>query len=456
MTTKAVPRVLIGAANSGAGKTTITCALIKALLNRGLKVSSFKCGPDYIDPMFHRKVLGVNASNLDIFMSGEEGIRYLAGTNSEGADISIMEGVMGLYDGMGFDSDLYSSNHVSLATDTPVILIINVRGMSFSAGAIAKGFANYKRNNIKAFILNNCSEKIYADYKALIEECTGIPVIGHMPTIKNAEISSRHLGLVTADEIEDINEKLSLIGRQASLSVDIDRLINIAGSAPPLTWNDDISNVTGEENVAVAVSRDEAFCFIYEDNLRLLERMGVKIKYFSPIHDSALPEDVSGMMLFGGYPELYLRQLEDNLSIREDIKEKTAQGMPVYAECGGFMYLMKGMTGSDGIEYELCGVIDSTSRMTDHLVRFGYQTLEADEDSMLFKKGETVNVHEFHYSDSTDNGRDLTAHKKGKSWKSSFATDRMYAGYPHINFTAYQRSLERFIQKCAEYEKERK
>ncbi|MBQ3471552.1 MAG: cobyrinate a,c-diamide synthase, partial [Clostridia bacterium] len=290
-------RIMIAGTHSGCGKTTVTCAVLQALKNRSLNVSSFKCGPDYIDPMFQKTVIGADAYNLDSFLMTDETIKYLLQKNSR--DINIIEGVMGFYDGLGF-TERGSTYELSEITETPVILVVDCRGKSLSAIAEIKGFKEFKSNKITGVIFNNLPEKLYPD---MARECekTGLEPLGFMPTVKGAEIGSRHLGLVTAEEIGDIKEKINLLAKQAEQTIDINRILELAECGDTKT---EISPADKIADVKIAVARDRAFCFYYEDNLNLLRELGAEIAYFSPLNNDAVPE-CDGLILGGGYPELY-------------------------------------------------------------------------------------------------------------------------------------------------------
>ena len=434
--TRNINRFMITGTGSGCGKTTITCAILKALKKRGMEVTSFKAGPDYIDPMFHSKVIGTKARNLDIFLSGEKSVKYLLAKGSENSDISVIEGVMGNYDGIGIKDDTYSSNHLARLTGTPQILVLETKGMSYSVLAMISGFLNFKQNNIKGVILNNTSEKMYEYLKPAIEENLPIRVYGYMPKIKGAVIESRHLGLITADEIDDINDKLDLLAETAEKTIDIDGLLELSKTYSSYVCSDAlIDYIIPNAPTRIAIADDEAFCFKYEDNLQLLRIMGAEIIPFSPLNDEKLPENINAVIFPGGYPELYAEKLSQNKSLKIEIKEKIVAGLPTIAECGGFMYLQEAYKDKTGKIYEMVGAVKGESYMTEHLVRFGYVTMKAEKDNIICKAGERLNAHEFHYSDSDNCGSDFTAEKiNGKNWPAVIADETKFIGYPHVHF----------------------
>jgi len=442
-------RIIISGTGSGCGKTTIVCAVLTALKNRGLSVSSFKCGPDYIDTMFHEKAIGTSSYNLDSFFCDDDILRYLLDENGGSSDISVIEGVMGYYDGNADGRG--SAYSVSQITDTKSIIVIDCKGMGASIGAIMKGFLTFREeNNIIGFIFNRLPLSLTETVKNLCSEL-GTEFIGIMP--KN-EISfeNRHLGLVTANEIEDIKSKLSQLGELAEKHILIDRIIRLSESNPLSYIPSEIIRFCGSEKPVIAVAKDDAFCFIYKENINLLEKLGCVIKYFSPLDDAEIPENADGIILYGGYPELYTKKLSENKTMHESIRKAVKNKMPIIAECGGFMYLHTVMENSDGIGYGMADIIRGKAFKTDKLQRFGYITMTSEKDNLLAEKGEKITAHEFHYWDSTNCGDAFTARKNnGKEWKCCVADDTMYAGFPHIYFYGNISATERFVKKCAEY-----
>lgn len=443
---KRIGRVMIAGTGSGCGKTTITCGLLKALLNKNLKVASFKCGPDYIDPMFHSRITGTKSRNLDMVLCGENTVKQLLSENSDGMDISVIEGVMGFYDGLSANSVSYSSNDISNKTDTPVILVINCKGTFLSAAAIVKGFLEFSPNNIQGVIFNGVNEGMYPVYKEIIEERNGIKVLGFMPNLPEAAIESRHLGLVTAEEIDTLKEKIDLLAENAEKYIDLEALMAIASSASPIEYENHSVEAVGYARVAVAM--DKAFCFYYEDSLELLKKMGLELIPFSPMEDRQLPRDVDGIIIGGGYPELYGAALSGNEPMLESIRKALSQKIPVYAECGGFMYL-----GTKIEDWDMVGAIENKSVLTNRLQNFGYITLTAQQDNLFCEKGESINAHEFHYSKSDVDGEGFIATRisTGKQRSCIVAEDHLFTGYPHIHLWGNVKFAERFVQKCVAY-----
>lgn len=446
-----ISRVMLVGTGSGCGKTTVTCGILKALTDRKLKTASFKCGPDYIDPMFHSRIIGTKSRNLDMYLCGETTARYLLAKGAEGCDISVIEGVMGMYDGLGFDDDRYSANHISRETKTPEILVAGVKGKSRSLLAEISGYLHFAENQVRGVILNHCSKGMYPVYKKMIEEALDVKVFGYMPALKEAEIGSRHLGLVTAEEIDDLKEKVAAMGRAAEECLDLDGILALAETAPELEYDDISVKPAAAAPVKIAVARDKAFCFYYEDNFRLLEALGAELAEFSPMDDEKLPEGICGLILGGGYPEEYAEQLSRNSSMLKDIKACSRAGLPIYAECGGFMYLGEAIE-KEGKSWPMAGILPAKFHMTPGLVRFGYKTLTANRDSLMCHAGEQIKCHEFHYSDTDAHGDGFTAKKaSGKSWQAVHTADNLFAGYPHLHLWSNIGFAESFVRKCAEY-----
>ena len=458
-----IPRILLAAGASGSGKTLITCGLLQALVNRGLKVASFKCGPDYIDPMFHSRVIGTRSRNLDTFFTDGDRTRYLLAKNASDCEIAVMEGVMGYYDGVGGITSRASAYDLASTTDTPVILIVNSRGMSVSLAAYVKGFLEYKKDShICGVIFNQMSPMLYPRMKKLLEEELSVKVLGYVPKVEDCVIESRHLGLVLPEEIPELKSRLQKLSEVLEKTLDIDGILELAGEAPELAapetemliQKDTAFGYRTEEKVRIGVADDEAFCFFYADNLNLLEQMGAELVRFSPIHDRELPEDLDGLLLSGGYPELNGEALEENQEMCTRIREVILDGMPCLAECGGFMYLHQEMEDMEGKQRRVCGVIPGRAYRTPKLNRFGYITLTEKQDTGL---GE-IPAHEFHYFDSTDCGTDFHASKPAstRGWDCMHYEGRLMAGFPHLYYYGNPKVPVHFLKNALEYKKERR
>lgn len=453
-----IPRILLAAGASGSGKTLITCGLLQALVGRDLKTASFKCGPDYIDPMFHSRVIGTRSRNLDTFFTSENITRGIFQKNAVGCDISVMEGVMGFYDGVGGTTTRASAYDLARVTDTPVILIVNSKGMSVSLSAYIKGFLEYKKDShIKGVIFNQMSPMLYPRMKELVERELGIAVLGYVPRVEDCVIESRHLGLVLPHEIPELKNRLQKLAEILEKTLDIDGIQMLADSAPDM---DEVSikpEFTLEEPVRIGVAEDEAFCFFYEDNFRILREMGAELVPFSPIHDRHLPEEVDGILLYGGYPELNGPELEKNSSVKEEIRQRIRSGLPCMAECGGFMYLHEEMEDMDGKIRHMAGVIPGKVYRTPRLSRFGYISLQQKKTVLGEKNLGEIPAHEFHYFDSENCGGDFYAQKpeSTRGWECIHGTDTLFAGFPHLYYYGNPRISEAFLKKCLEYKKQR-
>lgn len=507
------PRFMLAAPSSASGKTVVTCLVLEALVMRGLKVSSFKCGPDYIDPMFHSRVIGTRSRNLDLFFTDDETTRYLLTKNAAGSDISVIEGVMGYYDGLGGISEKASSYDLARATRTDTVLIVNTKGMSLSVLALIRGFLSFREDSrIKGVILNRMSPMLYPEIRARIEaEFPGLKVYGYVPEMKDIQLESRHLGLVMPGEVQGLQEMLRRGAERIAETVDLDDLIELANHAEEIEGRrPDIPNLLkdgptdlslrskkaggAEEAVApaseaviqpeacrrvrVALAHDEAFCFEYADNQDLLREMGADLIPFSPIHDEHFPENVDGCLLYGGYPELYAKELTENRSMISELKAAICGGLPTMAECGGFMYLLESMEDMDGVSYPMAGVLSGRAFRTPRLTRFGYISLSPNPSEYTLAEwlacGENkmggeklavpasdlgvVHAHEFHYFDSTDNGDAFHASKplRKRSWDCVRETANVFAGFPHLYYYSNPKIPEAFLRGCLSYRAQRK
>lgn len=443
------PRIMLAAPRSSSGKTAVTCAVLEALRSDGVKAAAFKCGPDYIDPMFHSRVLGKASSNLDLFLMGASACRSLLAERSRGAGLSVIEGVMGYYDGLG-TTELYSSYHLAKETGTPVVLVVTCSGSAATIAAELCGIAGFRRDSgVKGVILNRIRPAMYDFYKEIVEKNTSLKVFGYLPELEDCRFESRHLGLVTAGEIDDLRGKVAGLAAAAKVSIDLAALRTLALSAPPLDYDE--RPVEKKFDVTVAVARDRAFCFYYEDGLALLEKLGATLVGFSPL-SGELP-DCDGLILGGGYPELYLKELSENTRAISGVRRALESGAPCLAECGGFIYLQKSVAGSDGVEYTMAGVLEGRAFMTKRLSRFGYTELTAKRDNLLCEAGEKLAAHEFHYSDSTFCGDAFAAQKpnSNKKYDCVAAGPTLFAGYPHINFLGCPGAAVRFLSACQKY-----
>ncbi|QXM07452.1 cobyrinate a,c-diamide synthase [Crassaminicella indica] len=455
-----MPRFVIAGTQSGVGKTTISTGIMAALKKRGIKVQPFKVGPDYIDPAFHTFVTANKSRNLDSWMLDKNSIIKLFAKNAMNKDISVIEGVMGLYDGYGVKKDEGSTAHVSKILNAPVILIINGKGMSSSAAAQVLGYKLYDEGvNIKGVIINNISGEVHYDLlKESIERDTKIKCIGFLKPNKNIELKSRHLGLVPSVEVENLKRKIDEIAKMVEETIDLDALLAIAGTAEEISYKPEkYKRIVG--NVNIGVPLDKAFNFYYEDNLDLLKALGANIVYFSPLKDEELPKNLHGLYIGGGFPEIFAKDLEENISMRNSIKKAIEKGLPTYAECGGLMYLSKGITTLENREYEMVGIFNTKASMTKRLQRFGYVYVNIDKSCAIAEKKYSVKAHEFHRSTVDDIKEDEYVYTVNKirngeivkTWKCGFKKYNALGAYAHIHFYSNMSIANDFIKNCISF-----
>lgn len=496
-----IQRIMIAAPMSGSGKTTVTCGLLAALKKRGRNPVSFKCGPDYIDPMFHRRMLGISSDNLDPYFLGQSDICHLLAEDAKraGSGFALIEGVMGLYDGLGGVSEEASSYQLAVWTKTPIILVVRAGGIGRSLISLLRGFMDDDREGlIRGCILNQVSPSFYPRLKLLIEEELKLPVCGYLAKDRQIEIGSRHLGLMTPDSLSDLELKLTKLAEMAKESLDLGAIEEIAGQASLLNVGEKRSdcgnsgdgldkqncsdNRHGQNRqnhsdgrdgrdrqkikrreyagkfsgLRIALAKDRAFSFLYPQNQRILEEMGAQIVSFSPLHDKRLPENIDGLILSGGYPELYLKQLEDNQSMRADIRRAIAGGLPSIAECGGFLYLKEAVSDPEGKSYRMCGLLPGKAWKTNRLVRFGYVELRGKKGSG-FPGMERIRGHEFHYYDTSENGSDMLATKplSGRNWSCAFSGPDHWWGFPHLYYASCPGFAANFLYAADLYHKRR-
>ena len=472
--------ILIAATGSGCGKTTFVCGLLWLLQRKGFHPCAFKCGPDYIDPSFHRRVLGVPSYNLDPFFTEENVLRKLYEIHSRecgSPNISVIEGVMGYYDGLGF-TDEASTYSVAKALDVPVILLADCKGMGHSVLSVVEGFVRHKTPSmIQGVVFNRMAPSLYE--KAAEAICAmGITPLGYLPENRDMHLESRHLGLVMAEEVQDFTQKIEGIVKHIQETVDVDGILRLAKSggdvlteqisksAPEMVSGQQARSSVylpylcgepvekeGSSALRIAVARDEAFCFLYEDNLNFLRAHGAEIVQFSPLHEQTIPEDCDALYLSGGYPELYAGELSENHSMRQDIKTKIERGLPCIAECGGFLYLHEQMASQ-----EMVGIIPAKAVNRRRKGHFGYIEVALEKDCLLGEKGDSFRAHEFHYWESDMEQADLHVRKpgNGSTWTEGLCTETLYAGFPHLYFCGSPKVGEHFLATAGRYHDKRK
>lgn len=425
--------IMITGPSSNAGKTVLTLGITRALKNRGLDISPFKTGPDFIDTKYLAAAAKKTAGNLDIHMMGKEGLKESLGMNL--GDYGIIEGAMGYFDGI---SNTYenSSFHISKELDIPAVLVYTPKGEMFSAIPKIKGMVDFSNNRIKGIIFNKTSEKIYSMLKEQIEKYLDIEVLGYIPKNKSLEIEERYLGLYEPHENKDLDNKLDTIASKIEETLDMDRLIGLFKDIKVQEFK-----YPKKRNIKVAIAYDKAFNFYYEENIKLLENMA-EVVYFSPLKDNSLP-DTDLLYIGGGYPELYKKELSKNKSMIDSIREFGQNGGYIYGEGGGFMYLV------DNIEdTPMVGLINGQVVMTNRLQRFGYIDMELEEDCLLGNKGDKIRAQEFHRSIVETKGNEIFKIDKPKStrnWKCGYTKKNILVGYPHINFLGNKKVLDHIL-----------
>ncbi|WP_042349371.1 cobyrinate a,c-diamide synthase [Bacillus massiliigorillae] len=444
-------RIMIGAASSGSGKTTVTLGLLRALMKRNLRVQPFKVGPDYIDTNYHEAITGVASRNLDSYLINDSVVlRSLFIENSEGADISFIEGVMGLYDGLGTDKDCCSSASIAKQLQCPVLLVIDGKAISTSAAAIVKGFCELDHEVMIAGVIVNrvASETHYQLIKKSIERYTDVPVLGYLPNTPDISLPSRHLGLVPDVEMQDLESKWDLLAGLIDKHIDLDKLLAI--SEQPSLQGESKSYYPDFSDVRVAYAHDKAFHFYYQDNLDLMKKCGVTLIPFSPLEDESLPEcDV--LYIGGGFPEMFAKQLADNKSMKLAIKQYHQQQKPIYAECGGLMYIGNTLHVEEE-QYSMVGIFQGESKMTKRLRSFGYCTATMVEDTVLGKQGMTIRGHEFHHSVFESNHPTCFQMEKKRdgeivsTWSGGYCEGNTLASYLHIHFYQNPSLLYRLLE----------
>ncbi len=459
------PRIIIAGTHSGVGKTTISIGIMYALVNQGLRVQPYKVGPDYIDPGYHKQATGYDSRNLDSWLFNRDTLLELFAHSASTADISIIEGVMGLYDGKlegdkAEPSPNGSTAQLAKILAAPVILALDAGKLAGSAAAVALGYRELDREvNLAGVILNRIgSERHYNQLKQAIEKHAGLPVLGYLPRDESLHIPERHLGLVPAQEYEQsgLDEQLT---RQIAAGIDLDKIREIADNAPPLPqFKSHIFSVKEiKKQVRIAVAKDKAFSFYYPDNLDILAHLGGEPVYFSPLQDDGLPADIAGLYLGGGFPEVFARQLSENNKLKKSIRKAAATGIPIYAECGGLLYLTQGIVDTKERFYPMVGLIEGRARLQKKRQALGYVEIEVIRDNILSSKGDSLRGHEFHWSTlegvGEDNGYAYYVYKSyaKEPRREGIVMDNLLASYVHLHFGSCPNLASNFIHKCALY-----
>ena len=455
---------MITAASSGSGKTMITCGILELFKRKGLNPLACKCGPDYIDGLFHKQVLELEGMNLDSYFEAPEELRDKYSRLSKG-HLPVVEGVMGYFDGLGGSTTRASSWEVAHILDLPAVLVVDARGSSVSLAALIKGFLEFERSmgsQIKAVIFNRMSPMLYPRIRELVERETGIRAAGFVPELDFLKVGSRHLGLVLPEEIAGLREQMNRLGKCLEETIDWEFLAELGAEKEErdaLEEENTEASCTAAFSFRLGIAMDEAFCFYYQDNLRLLERLGGELVYFSPIHDRSLPEQLDGLILGGGYPELYCEALSLNESMREAVKKAAEGGLPVLGECGGYLYLLEELEAEDGRIWPMTGVLKGKGYKKGKNSRFGYIGVEAEKDSLYLNPGEQIRGHEFHYWDCEVLEEEWVMRAKkpvgNRSWPCMRIKNQVMAGFPHLFYPSCPAFAVRFAKACVRYKRKR-
>lgn len=453
---KMKPTVVLAGTRSGTGKTTIATGIMGAIARRGLRVQPFKCGPDYIDPSYHRLACGVQSRNLDTWLLPHNTVLEFFGRAVQDSQIAVVEGVMGLYDGHANLTEQASTAEVAKLLHAPVILIANAAKVARSIAAEVLGFQQFDQSvNIAGVILNGIGSPRHLDFcKPPIEQATGLPVLGYLPRSDSLKAPERHLGLVPTIEGAVADEWLSSLIAQVEQTIDLDRLIDIAAQAEtPAVQPSVFPPYPVPATVRIAIAMDKAFNFYYHDSLDLLRAWGAELMPFSPLEDTALPHGVRGIYIGGGFPEIFAQQLAANLPMKQAIRDAHADGTKVYAECGGLMYLAELLTDFHGTPHHMVGLIAAHSSMSSGRLTLGYRTVEAQADGLLMRQGERTRGHEFHWSVMEQPPPQAQAAYSVQSQNGrmeGFRSPNLWASYIHLHMGSLPSMAKRFIDACSE------
>lgn len=454
---------VIGATGSGTGKTTITLALLACLKDMGYTVAPFKVGPDFIDPGHHAVVAGRTSYNLDSWMLPKAYNKDLFSNKTTNADIAVVEGVMGLFDGYDGTSEAGSTAQMAKWLDLPVVLIISAKGKARSAAAIVKGFETFDPElKLAGVIFAKTGSRRHYDYlKSAVEQHCKTPCLGYMPRCEDIAMPERHLGLVTADEAAVPEETIQILSGLVKSHIDIKGLI---AQLETISHTDNpVYAKTGSTGPTIGVAKDKAFCFYYPDNLEMLEQMGARIQFFSPLTDERLPSGIDGLYFGGGYPEVHAGTLSENTSLMEEVKAMSDSGMPIYGECGGFMVLCDRVSGmEDGTSYPMTGCFDFDVQMSTRLRSLGYREVTLTKDTVIGKKDQVIRGHEFHYSSlknpnpHTSNVYRVTSRAGQDIQVNGYQINNTLGSYLHVHFGSNPESAKAFVHACRQFRQTRK
>ena len=454
------PTVVVAGVRSGVGKTTIATGIMGALARRGYAVQPFKAGPDYIDPSYHQVACGVPSRNLDTWLLPHLTVLELYGKAAARRQISVVEGVMGLFDGHSSLDEEGSTAQLAKLLGAPVILVADAAKVARSVAAEVLGYQQFDPDlNVAGVILNGVGSPAHLEFcKPQIEATTGLPVLGYLPRRAEFEQPERHLGLIPTVEGTVARQWYETLIAQVEETIDVGRIAELARTcAPPLSSADALQVYPLEpqpKQALIAVAQDKAFNFYYQDSLDLLEAWGAEIVPFSPMEDAGLPEGVGGVYLGGGFPELFAAELSANGPMLDSIRKAAARGVPIYGECGGLMYLGRSLTGFDEVAYPMAGLVPAVSAMSQSRLSLGYREVEARGDGPLLSAGQRVRGHEFHWSTLEQPPQDgesayLVVNQGGRP--DGFRADSVWATYVHVHLGSAPGLAPRFVETCARH-----
>ena len=457
---KTFPRLVIAGTHSGVGKTSIVLGILGALRNRGVHVQGFKVGPDFIDPMYHREVTGAPSYNLDAWLMGQDGVRRAFARVAPTDGVAIIEGVMGMFDGRATGPE-GSTAEVAAIVSSPVLLVLDVGGMSRSAAALVQGYARFDPDvRVAGVVLNRVGgPRHYQLVKTAIEEQAGVVVWGYLPWNDALVLPERHLGLVPVGEDAAFQRVCAELGAAAERTIDVAAILAAAHSAPPLDVSTVAAPAASPSRARIGVARDAAFNFYYDANLQWLRQWGAEVVEFSPLEDRELPTDVDGLYFGGGYPEVFAKGLSGNVALMASLRQAHQAGMPIYAECGGLMYLVEAIHDAAGARYAMVGLLPGICRLTDRLQSFGYKEVVSLRDSLLGKAGLRTRGHEFHYSiwegRPADSSLYQTLSSRGDESAEGYSVENLTASYVHLHFDACPQVPQSLVENATAYRRQR-
>ena len=453
-----IPRIVLAGTHSGVGKTTLTLGLLTAFRRRGIKVQPFKVGPDYIDPGLHKAAAGVTSHNLDSWMGSSEKVRELFIKRAKGMDISLVEGVMGLFDGARGQGERGSTAQVAKIIEAPVILVFSAQGLARSAAALINGYRSFDPNlQVCGVIANGVGSETHRQFiKDVLAEELGVPLLGALVKQKDIVMPQRHLGLLPAAENKVLDQTLTALAQLVEEQIDLTKLLSLAQQAPALKASALLPEAQSFKGVRLAVARDEAFNFYYQDSLDYLVELGATLVFFSPLRDTKLPPDVDGIYIGGGFPEQFLPMLSANQLLKQELVERSQQAMPVYAECGGFMYLCESITDLAGQCFAGVGLVPARVKMGQRLAALGYVQARLTKTCLLGEPGMILKGHEFHWSTMEDlpaevNVYQLTGGRGQEGRGEGYASKEILASYVHIHFRYNPGAAQNFLMACQKY-----